>query len=195
MKSLLVLALFSIIFVGFVGIAEAYDGNIRVDKDKGEYIVGDIITISGYIYRADPIPNELVVIEFTHRNTGEQIDTAIIALDSEITPLADGESSWTFNHQIDTTDTLLQSETHYYATVKYGELEQRMSLKFRDPPAQQAVAASQLMEKQEQQESLSVHEIPDWVKEVFAMYSRGDISDSELIAAIQFLISVDIIRI
>jgi len=41
----------------------------------------------------------------------------------------------------------------------------------------------------------SVHHIPDWVKNVFILYANGNITENELISALQFLIEQGIINI
>lgn len=119
--------LFSLLAVSVLGVgiiqAEAYDGKIRIDTDKRQYFDGDIVTLSGFIMKSDPIPNELVTITIVDRNTGFDIETVSVEIADTSRQYKDtDEFVWDFNHSIDTMDSKWEVRTVYDIITRYDDV-------------------------------------------------------------------------
>lgn len=68
MKLVLSLLMISVLVMGFVGYAEAYEGKIdvKIPSDHVYYYQGDSVTLNGMLIEFEPIQNETVKINIIH---------------------------------------------------------------------------------------------------------------------------------
>lgn len=152
MKSVLVLALLSVVVVGLIGCAEAYDGKIRASTDKSQYIQGNPITISGHILGADPIPDEKVSINFVERSTEKTIHTIMVKIHEESKFEDDDDEYWTFEYVYDTGNGILASDTIYDVWVIYDDAISKFDFDFRPPVTEQTIQDGELLAKMDETE-------------------------------------------
>ncbi|MDH3658051.1 MAG: hypothetical protein OEM77_07960 [Nitrosopumilus sp.] len=191
MKSLFVLALFSVVMIGFVGYAEAYDGNLRITKMVSDPTIGDIIPFAGFLSNVEPPENTTVQIKFLDTD-GSVIDTFESPVDSQMTLIDEFTNAWLFDFEIDTSKYELLTDTKYLIEVSYEDkIDDKRLVVY--PSLEQSIvdtgnAKSDSMMDQES-------EIPEWVRGVFEFWVEKQISDQELISAIEYLIEIGIIKV
>lgn len=152
MKFILVLALLSVVVVGLIGYAEAYDGKIGVSTDKTQYVQGDLVTISGHIIRADPIPDEKVSINFVERSTEKTIHTIMVKIDEESKFEDDDDEYWAFEYVYDTGNGILDSDTIYDVWVIYDDAISKFDFDFRPLVTEQTIQGDELLAKMDKTE-------------------------------------------
>jgi len=193
MKSLYILPL--LLVIGFVGYADAWDGQIDYEVIGGnDQTYGDILTFKVILFRADLIENEPLIITTTERETGNIVKTQTITPDSFTSGSIDNDIGWFTEYTRDTTDPVFNSDTVYDVVISYDNVSVNDNFMFNPPPADQAVASGQQFAQMEQLQT-QTKPIPEWVDNIFIMYAEKQISQNELILALQYLIKVGILKV
>jgi len=99
MKSLLALALLSVVLITSVEYAEAYEGKVNVDiaSDHVYYYEGDMITVEGMLINSEPILNEIVKINVIHPD-GTIVNSGETTVNTTMELFEGVEEVWKFEY-------------------------------------------------------------------------------------------------
>ena len=189
---------------------EAYEGKFRMYGTSGEIIKGgtfivesrvfgetrgvidpnDIMNTLGYTITTYPIQNEPVIATITESNNViEIIELNVLDKVHDDSPKQNNPYWKVENLVIDTSPSKYESGKKYDIELKYDDKIENIWFKTIEP-------TPQIMEEIPQSSSLlQTKEIPAWVKSIFVFYAEDNLTDAELIEALQFLIKDGIIVI
>ena len=104
-----------------------------------------------------------------------------------------GDRVWKTLYEFDTSSDTLEAKTTYYTKIVFDDKSDITGIFAFSPP----VAEQTIQEAGEMLTNAETHPrvIPSWIKEIFSMYSDGLIDDETLLNAIEYLISVELIKI
>ena len=194
--SLLTLALLSVVVLvsSGVGYAEAYDGNIDIlDGKLNDLTIGDKIFINGIIGTGDLISNEKIIVTIYEKDNGDVVETSEITINPSTEYMfEDVDRVWPFSYETTLPLNKITANTIYMIKLQYDNVVEEENFYFMPTPAQQAITSGESFAKMEEMKS-QPKEIPSWVKDIFGMYYLEQISDQELISALEYLIKVKII--
>ena len=192
MNSVLFLSLFSIIFVGFVGYASAYDGEIKVQVEAANIIEGDKIFVEVFLIGVEPNDDSSLVIDVIGKGTGSSVEKIILNPNwvyDDITFF--GDHAWKTNYEFETINGNLTANTTYYIKAAFDdETDITGIFAFVPPVKEQIISDSELVNSGQ-----SPREIPQWIKGIFSLYSSGQIDDDTLLNAIEYLIQIGTIQV
>ena len=180
------MTLFSVVLAVGISQAEAYDGKVDIRIDDTDKVRGDDIIVNGFIFQADPIPDEIVQIRILDPD-GNVMSTGESIVDSETSLFEGVQEVWKFEYVIDTSNEL-EEYVRYILEATYDDKKSEHSFTFYPPLEEQVLAASPKPQP-------ITNEIPDWVREVFSFWVEKQISDAELISAIEYLIEIGMIQV
>ena len=187
MKLIYVLPLLLVLSIG-ISQAEAYDGKMKFTSYEDYPISGDIVDFEGFIYREPPTSDTDIQIIITDMMTEEFIleDSTTVNTTPEFIEEFK-QDIWNFYYSVDTSDPRLEAGVRYLVTADYQGVSKGGELFF-DPPRSQIIvqAANNVSEPVKQ-------EIPEWVDMIFVSYANKQISQTELLNAIQYLIDMEIL--
>ena len=187
LSSLLVL---SVLAVG-ISQAEAYDGNIHLTRLVSEPTIGDVIPFEGYLSKVEPPENTSVLI--TLRDTDNSIiDSFQAQVDSKVTVIDEFTNVWLFAFEIDTSKYNLLTDTKYMIEATFEDKIEDKRL-YVYPTLEQSIIDAGIA-KSEREAMMIEKPIPEWVRHIFIFYANNEISDSELMDAIQYLIDIKILK-
>ena len=191
MNSLLVLSLFSVIFVGFVGYASAYDGEIEVQVKATNITEGDKIPIEIFLIEVEPSADLPLEIELIGKGTGLTVEKITLNpnwMYDDVTFF--GDHAWKTTFEFDTNSDNLVANTTYYVKASFdGEHDITGIFAFEPPVTDEVISDEDLVNSGQ-----SPREIPKWIKGIFSLYSSGQIDDDTLLNAIEYLIQIGIIQ-
>ena len=185
-----------VLVVGFVGYAEAYDGKIDVsfdDSTPNEPINGYKFLFKGLLINSEPSQNSLVQINLLDVNGGV-IDTFEVKVDSDMTLFEDVEETWKFDFEIDTNNYDLLTDTRYHIEVIYEDKTDLIELVVY-PTLEQSIIDSSIAKAERENAEMLTEPIPEWIRNIFVFYANNEISDQDLINALQYLIDMKILQV
>lgn len=191
MNSLLILPLFSIIFVGFVGYASAYDGEIEVQVKATNIIEGDKIPIEIFLIEIEPSADLPLEIELIEKGTGMTVEKITLKpnwMYDDVTFF--GDHAWKTTFEFDTNSDYIVANTTYYVKVSFDDEHDITGIFAFEPPVTNEVISDEDLVNSGQ----PPREIPKWIKGIFSLYSSGQIDDDTLLNAIEYLIQIGIIQ-
>ena len=192
MKSLLVLTLLSVVLIGLVGYAEAYDGKIRFDATESDITIGDIVFFKGMLIGIEPEPNAVVNVVL-HDMDGNIIHDIDVKVDSQMLLFENEEQTWNFDFIIDTSKYDLLTDTQYIVEATFEDKINNFEL-IVYPTLEQSIIDAGIAQTEKENAQAVTEPIPEWVRNIFIFYANNEISDSELMGAIQYLIDVKILK-
>lgn len=191
MRKQKIIVLFLIVIIGFTpALAQTNTSDqIFVLTDKGSYKYGETIKVSGTVKEGLSIPVSLRIV------SPSDIVVAVAQ--------ADVDSNNKFSENIAITDRSLWKEYGTYTVVaSYGLTSQDMtkaettftftssSTSSSSGDTSSNVEKSQTIEKFDENKKL-----PEWVRNIFKWYGQGQISEDELLGALEFLVENRILRV
>ena len=194
--------LLSVVVVGLIGHAESYDGKIDVSvaSDHVYYYQGDTVTADGFVFRAEPIPDEIVQIKILDPE-GVVVHTGETLVDSEMSLFEETAEVWKFQYTFEI-DEKYEPRIRYVVEVIYDDKSDTSGFSFSPLPEQQVIESGQALEEgklvfnDDEHEPASTEEtLPDWVKNIFLWYGQDQISEKELLGAIEYLIEIGMIQV
>ncbi len=193
MKSLLALALLSVVLVGMIGYAEAYDGKIRFDSTSSDFTNGEIIHYKGMLINSEPDRSEAIIIQLLDPN-GNEMNAFGIAVESQMELFEGVDEVWPFEFSIDTSNYDLETDIRYSVKATYEDKTDENKL-FVYPSLEQSIVDAANAKDEADSMMTQESEIPEWVRNVFTFWVEKQISDQELISAIEYLIEINIIQV
>jgi len=188
------LIILSVLVIG-VSQAEAYEGKVLFSTEMSEPTIGDAVLYKGMLIRSPPEPDITLQVKLSDAD-GNVIDSMDVDVSTEMVIFEEFEEAWNFEFIIDTSKYNLLTDTRYTVEVIYDDKMDEKRL-FVYPTLEQSIIDSGNMkaEKVEPQSLTEEETIPDWVRSIFVFYANNEISDSELINAIQYLIDMKILKV
>lgn len=178
----------------FVG--QSTDRTIILTTDKPSYSYGNVISISGKVQGnlLQNIPMSISVIT----------SSGNLALTDQLSVGSDG----TFATSLTAAGSIWSDSGTYRVVVQYGSADRTTNTTFQfdstgsSPPVTNippSTGSNPPVKLLHTTPSLSnfttAQKIPKWVKAVFGFYAQGNLSDDDLIQALQFLIKQGIIKV
>jgi len=209
MKSLILASLLVVsVLMMSVSQAEAYEGKVKfqnIGDENSEQ--GDIIVIEGFIaYYYTP---EITITIFETNNPSVVIieDTVKIDENAEFTNEV-SDRLWPFSYEVNTGDSRLYPEIGYTVYASFEDKSTTNRFSFNPTMAQQVITEStnpiynntpeqaknaDTIESSSNANAVKDTKIPEWIDTVFRAYTEKQITQAELISALQFLIKSGIL--
>ena len=189
---MLFLSLFSVIFVGFIGYASAYDGEIEVQVKATNIIEGDKIFVEVFLIGVEPDDNLPLMIDVIGKGTGLSVEKITLNPNWEYDDITFfGDHAWKTNYEFNTINGNLTANTTYYIKATFDDENDITGIfAFVPPVAEQIILANELVNSGQ-----PPREIPKWIKGIFSLYSSGQIDDDTLLNAIEYLIQIGTIQV
>ena len=182
-----------VLVVGFVGYAEAYDGKIKFGATESDITIGDIVSYKGMLIGFEPEYNAVVNVVL-HDMDGNIIHTMDVDVDSQMVLFEDEEKTWNFDFIIDTSKYDLLTDTPYIVEATYEDKINNFELVVY-PTLEQSIIDAGVAKVERENAQMITAPIPEWVRNIFVFYANNEISDSDLINALQYLIDVKILKV
>ncbi len=186
------LSLFSVIFVGFIGHASAYDGKIEVQVKATNIIEGDKIFVEVFLIGVEPNDNLPLMIDVIGKGTGLSVEKITLNpnwMYDDITFF--GDHAWKTSYEFDTVGSNLTANTTYYIKASFDDESDITGIFAFVPP----VAGDMISDDDLVNSGQPPREIPKWIKGIFSLYSSGQIDDDTLLNAIEYLIQIGTIQV
>jgi len=193
MKLLLssILVLTVVLMIG-VSQADAFEGSIEIETDNQRYEIGDLVGLIGSI-KGDPNADEKVMMVITNSETGDVIESITLKI----------ENDKTFRYVVDSSASKWKVWGFYDVKVIYDDKNAYADFDLMPTPEMEALefASSKMTPIEESKDmqltknTVAEKKIPGWVDVIFEAYIGQQISESELVGAIQFLAKSGIIEI
>lgn len=186
-------ALLPILMVLSIGImqAEAYEGNIDVNVMNSDITIGDIVSYKGMLIDIKPPSDAVVQIKLLDIDASV-IDTMSVSIDPQVTIIGEDDKTWNFEFEIDTSKYDLLTDVMYTVQAVYEDKIEETELTVY-PSLEQSIIDTGNVRSDSMIEDSS--QIPEWVRNVFTFWVEKQISDQELISAIEFLVETGIVKI
>lgn len=205
MKMKLLLSLLLVLSVLVVGVSQAeayeiYPGEIRFSSQQADSTIGTIYKYDGFItiYELE----QEVFLEPSGNIDIKLLNGDGIVLDSFTTPISPnptidpdgGDNTWNISFEIDTSKYNLLTDVEYIVQASYLHMigEQRL---FVYPTLEQSIIDAGIAQKERKNDLTIAEPIPEWIRNIFIFYANNEISDSDLIGALQYLIDLKILKV
>ncbi len=189
LSSLIVL---SVLVVG-ISQASAYDGDIRVLSSPKDDTIGTTYHYEFFLKNAVPTPNEMVNVKLLD-NQDNILDEFLVNVDSAPTLVEDADEIWKFDFSIDTSKYDLLTDVEYTVQVTFEDKTVKRPMVVYPTLEQSIIDAGNAKAENTLQSSITLP-IPEWIRNIFVFYANDQISDIELINAIQYLIDAKILKV
>ncbi len=198
--------IFSILAVSVLGMGsqafayEMYDGEIRFNSLQKDSTNGVIYQYDGFItiYELEPQvysePSGNINIKLSDVE-GDILDEFSTPINS--VPIIDpdgGDDRWAFSFEIDTGKYDLLTDVEYTIQARHLHMVGEQNLVVY-PTLEKSIIDAGIAKAEKDNIQPITEPIPDWVKKIFVFYANEEISDNELISAIQYLIDVKILKV
>ena len=179
---------------------EMYEGDISLKPLDSDSTNGVTYHYDGKItiYELEP----QVISEPSGNIDIKLLDSEGIVLDNFTTPIDSapiidpdgGSDKWAFSFEIDTSKYDLMTDVEYTVQASYLHMVEEKTLTVY-PTLEKSIVDAGIAKAERDNIQALAQPIPDWVKNIFVFYANDEISDSELISAIQYLIDVNILKV
>jgi len=99
-----------------------------------------------------------------------------------------------FDFEIDTNNYDLLTDTRYHIEVIYEDKTDLIELVVY-PTLEQSIIDSSIAKAERENAEMLTEPIPEWIRNIFVFYANNEISDQDLINALQYLIDMKILQV
>ena len=122
------------------------------------------------------------------------IDTFDTPVDSQASYDQEPNGLWYFDFEIDTSKYSLLTDTKYMLEATYDNKTKEKRF-FVYPTLEQSIIDAGNAQADRDEMAMMEQPIPDWVRNIFVFYANGEISDQDLLNALQYLIDIKVLTI
>ena len=194
-SSLLILS----VLVAGISQAEAYEvhsGGIQITALKSNSTIGAVYEYEGLVTSYELKPK--IVSEPKGNIDITLLDDTGFVLDAFTAPIDHDEKDgfWGFSFEIDTGKYDLLTDVEYSVQATYLHMKEETKMVVHPVPELSTMNMDMIQTEGIQVYSTSESEpIPEWVRNIFIFYASNEISDADLINALQYLIDMKILKI